>query len=55
MNILTFDIEEWFHLLDNDSTKTEKKWGNYEFRIPNDNFTKNNIFCSIPTLKDKTK
>lgn len=22
MNILTFDIEEWFHLLDNESTKT---------------------------------
>ncbi len=24
MNILTFDIEEWFHILDNDSTKSEK-------------------------------
>lgn len=33
MNILTFDIEEWFHLLDNDSTKTEKEWSNYECRI----------------------
>lgn len=33
MNILTFDIEEWFHLLDNDSTKTEVKWNNYEVRI----------------------
>ncbi len=33
MNILTFDIEEWFHLLDNDSTKTEKEWGKYEPRI----------------------
>ncbi|WP_419213950.1 polysaccharide deacetylase family protein [Maribacter sp. X9] len=33
MNILTFDIEEWFHLLDNPSTKTEKEWGNYETRI----------------------
>jgi len=33
MNILTFDIEEWFHILDNDSTKTEKEWVNYESRI----------------------
>lgn len=33
MNILTFDIEEWFHILDNDSTKTEKEWNNYEVRI----------------------
>jgi polysaccharide deacetylase family protein (PEP-CTERM system associated) len=33
MNILTFDIEEWFHILDNDSTKTEKEWGNYEDRL----------------------
>ena len=33
MNVLTFDIEEWFHILDNESTKTEKDWGNYESRI----------------------
>ena len=33
MNILTFDIEEWFHILDNASTKTEKNWVNYESRI----------------------
>lgn len=33
MNILTFDIEEWFHLLDNPSTKSEKEWSNYESRI----------------------
>ena len=33
MNILTFDIEEWFHLLDNESTKTENEWTNYEVRI----------------------
>ena len=33
MNILTFDIEEWFHILDNDSTKNEKNWANYESRI----------------------
>lgn len=33
MRILTFDIEEWFHILDNDSTKTERDWGKYEIRI----------------------
>ena len=33
MNILTFDIEEWFHILDNGSTKTEKEWQQYESRI----------------------
>ena len=33
MNILTIDVEEWFHLLDNESTKTEREWGSYESRI----------------------
>jgi peptidoglycan/xylan/chitin deacetylase (PgdA/CDA1 family) len=33
MNILTFDIEEWFHILDNDSTRNEKEWNGYESRI----------------------
>lgn len=33
MHILTFDIEEWFHILDNSSTKTAKEWSNYETRI----------------------
>lgn len=33
MNILTFDVEEWFHILDNDSTRTAKQWENYEVRI----------------------
>jgi peptidoglycan/xylan/chitin deacetylase (PgdA/CDA1 family) len=33
MNILTFDVEDWFHILDNSSTKTEKEWGQYEIRI----------------------
>lgn len=33
MNILTFDIEEWFHLLDNESTKTINEWKKYESRI----------------------
>ena len=33
MKILTFDIEEWFHILDNDSTKTLREWSNFESRI----------------------
>lgn len=33
MNILTFDVEEWFHLLDFDATRTEKDWSKYEVRI----------------------
>jgi polysaccharide deacetylase family protein (PEP-CTERM system associated) len=33
MNILTFDIEEWFHILDNESTKSRKDWEKYPCRI----------------------
>jgi len=33
MNILTIDVEEWFHLLGNDDTKSEQQWVNYEVRI----------------------
>ena len=33
MNILTFDIEDWFHLLDHVATKSENNWGQYESRI----------------------
>lgn len=33
MNILTFDIEEWFHIMDNESTKTANEWRNFESRI----------------------
>lgn len=33
MNILTIDVEEWFHLLDNDSTRSEAQWKGYEVRI----------------------
>ena len=33
MHILTFDIEEWFPILDNKSTKTVNEWINYETRI----------------------
>jgi peptidoglycan-N-acetylglucosamine deacetylase len=33
MRILTFDIEEWFHILDTDATRTEDRWAGYESRI----------------------
>ncbi len=33
MNILTFDVEEWFHLLDFDSTRSEETWSNFQVRI----------------------
>ena len=33
MNILTFDVEEWFHLLDNDSTRSAAEWVRYPVRI----------------------
>ncbi len=33
MNILTFDVEEWFHILDFDATRTTERWDKYEVRI----------------------
>jgi polysaccharide deacetylase family protein (PEP-CTERM system associated) len=33
MNILTFDIEDWFHILDNNSTRSELEWTRYPSRI----------------------
>ena len=33
MTILTFDIEEWFHLLDHPSTRTEDDWAKFPSRI----------------------
>lgn len=33
MNILTFDVEDWFHLLDHDSTRHVEQWGSFESRI----------------------
>jgi len=33
MRILTFDIEDWFHLLENDSTRTEDQWRQFVPRI----------------------
>ena len=31
--ILTFDVEDWFHILDNASTQGEEEWKNYPTRI----------------------
>ena len=33
MHVLTIDLEEWFHLLDLDATRTEAEWGKFEVRI----------------------
>jgi len=33
MNILTFDIEEWFHIIDVPSAKDENQWDKFEVRI----------------------
>lgn len=33
MNILTFDTEEWFHLLDFEATRSEEQWKKYPVRI----------------------
>lgn len=33
MRILTFDIEEWYHILDNTSTKTISDWNKFDSRI----------------------
>ena len=33
MKILTFDIEEWFHILDNKETKSVSDWNKFDSRI----------------------
>ena len=33
MNILTFDIEDWFHILDHPQTSDFNNWENFESRI----------------------
>jgi len=34
MKILTFDVEDWFHILDNPKTKGIAEWSNFESRLP---------------------
>ena len=33
MNILTFDIEDWFHILDLEETEDVNSWHKYESRL----------------------
>ena len=33
MRILSFDIEEWFHLLDHEATRSEADWANFPRRL----------------------
>ena len=33
MKLLTFDIEDWFHLLDTDAVKSIEFWTDYESRV----------------------
>ena len=33
MKILTFDVEDWFHILDYSNVRNIKNWSNYESRI----------------------
>ena len=33
MNILTFDLEEWFHILDHPTTRSPEDWSKFESRI----------------------
>lgn len=34
MNILSFDIEEWFHLLEHDEVRGEKSWAGLQRKLP---------------------
>jgi polysaccharide deacetylase family protein (PEP-CTERM system associated) len=33
MNVLTFDLEEWFHILDSEHTHSDDQWTKFESRI----------------------
>ena len=35
MNILTFDVEDWFHLLDVETTNSPSCWDSFEYRLEN--------------------
>ena len=34
MHILSFDIEEWFHLLEHDAVRHETSWASFERKLP---------------------
>src|SRR5688572_23329246 len=33
MNILTIDLEDWFHILDHDETALPEQWNKFESRV----------------------
>jgi polysaccharide deacetylase family protein (PEP-CTERM system associated) len=33
MKVLTFDVEEWFHILDHEGTRSEKEWACFDYRL----------------------
>ena len=49
MKILTFDIEEWFHLLDHKDIQDSSSWSKFEFRL------ENNLERILNLLKNKNK
>ena len=49
MNILTFDIEEWFHILDHPDLKEQSKWDELEYRL------EHNIDRIIELLNNKNQ
>jgi len=34
MHILSFDVEEWFHLLEHDAVRSEHSWGGFDRKLP---------------------
>ncbi len=34
MHILSFDIEEWFHLLEHDAVRQETSWSSFDRKLP---------------------
>ena len=49
MRILTFDIEEWFHLLDHKDVQDSSSWSKFEFRL------ENNLERILNLLKNKNQ
>lgn len=49
-HILTFDIEDWFHLLDHNSTRSQTQWEAFEPRIEK-NLNRILDFCTAHKLK----
>lgn len=46
MNILTIDVEEWFHILDDPAVPKYSDWSNLESRLPT------NVDCILSILND---